>query len=154
MIEDKHPILVSKCFAPMCSACESGRGLWDSDGDRLNYCGNCGARLDWMTVVDADADDAEREPRDGELDPPDEPTAPRMADCEKREKPPLGIPPRKIFIQWRTIDILEAMLRYAKKGIRIPVPWRDELDLHLYNYAAWDDLKQPDKPDKPGEVGR
>lgn len=72
--------LVSQAFAPMCDICESSRGLWDSDGNRLNYCGECGARIDWGFVVDADADNEVRAPRDGELDPPDEPAGtPRSA---------------------------------------------------------------------------
>ena len=128
------PILVSQCFTPMCSACESGRGLWDSDGDRLNY---CGARLDWTTVVDADADDAEREPREGELEPPDEPIALVKVTDRKRRKPPLGILPRKIFVQERAGEILNAMLRYVAEGLEVPLEWRSELDERLYEEDVW-----------------
>ena len=28
---------VSRGVLPMCDRCESSRGLWDSDGDRMNY---------------------------------------------------------------------------------------------------------------------
>lgn len=67
----------------MCDRCGSSRGLWDPDGDRLRYCGNCGARIDWDLVVDDDGDDdTPRAPIDGELDPPDEPTAAPREECQ------------------------------------------------------------------------
>ena len=30
-----------------CQCCGSGEYLYNEDGNRNGYCGNCGARLDW-----------------------------------------------------------------------------------------------------------
>lgn len=67
---------VSQGIMPFCHACGSSRGLFDSDGDRLNYCGHCGGKIDWTHVVDADNDDELRPPQGDEIDPPDPIRAP------------------------------------------------------------------------------
>ena len=30
-----------------CQCCDSGEYLFNEDGNRNGYCGNCGARIDW-----------------------------------------------------------------------------------------------------------
>ncbi|MBR4614870.1 MAG: hypothetical protein IKO55_04635 [Kiritimatiellae bacterium] len=54
-----------------------------------------------------------------------------------REPPPLGLMPRKIHVQRRTVDILEAMLRYVSAGLAIPDEWKDELSENLDDSDVW-----------------
>ena len=58
-----------------------------------------------------------------------------------REPPPLGLMPREIHVQRRTVDILEAMLRYVSAGLVIPDEWKDELSENLDDRDVW---RQPD----------
>ena len=51
-------------------------------------------------------------------------------------KPPLGLVPRFIVVEKRTVEILEAMIRYASAGYRIPQEWREELD-YLLDETQW-----------------
>ena len=78
-MSERAPIRVSVGIVPTCSHCHSADGLWNDDRDPNVHCGHCGAELDWGTVVDEDADGLEREPLDGELDPPDTPAAQLVA---------------------------------------------------------------------------
>lgn len=41
--------------------------------------------------------------------------------------PPIGIPPRYVWDGKRINDILNAMKRYARAEMRIPIKWIDEL---------------------------
>ena len=56
-------------------------------------------------------------------------------------KPPLGLPPRWLIEQQRSIAILEAMHRYAVAGLPIPEEWTDELD-----YLASEKRQRPTHP--------
>ena len=51
-------------------------------------------------------------------------------------KPPLGLTPRWLIEQQRTIAILEAMHRYAVAGLPIPDAWIDELK-YLASEKRW-----------------
>lgn len=51
-------------------------------------------------------------------------------------KPPLGLMPRWLAEQQRTIAILEAMHRYAVVGLPIPEAWTDELN-YLASEKRW-----------------
>ena len=42
--------------------------------------------------------------------------------------PPIGIMPRKIWLEHRAIDILDAMRRYIESGKEVPEGWLDELE--------------------------
>lgn len=53
-----------------------------------------------------------------------------------RRKPPLGLVPRFIIVEHRTVEILEAMTRYAREGYKVPHEWRDEL-AELLNEPHW-----------------
>lgn len=46
-------------------------------------------------------------------------------------RPPIGLEPRKIWVEARTRAVLEAMLRYVNAGYAVPQAWRDELGLNL-----------------------
>jgi len=49
----------------------------------------------------------------------------------RKTAPPLGLVPRKFWIENRADDILEAMERYRRGKYIIPVEWVDELADHL-----------------------
>lgn len=44
------------------------------------------------------------------------------------QKPPLGLRPRFIIVEHRTLEILEAMIRYVQVGYQVPTEWREELN--------------------------
>ena len=46
-------------------------------------------------------------------------------------KPPLGLSPRNFWIEQRAWAIVEAMERYRRDGLTIPLEWADELAEHL-----------------------
>ncbi len=54
-------------------------------------------------------------------------------------RPPLGLEPRKIWVESRTRQVLEAMLRYLDAGMKIPREWSRELGVNL------DDLEAEEK---------
>lgn len=49
----------------------------------------------------------------------------------RKTAPPLGIVPRKCWVENRADDILEAMERYRRSKYIIPVEWVEELVDHL-----------------------
>lgn len=49
----------------------------------------------------------------------------------RKTAPPLGLLPRKFWIENRADDILEAMERYRRGTYSIPVEWVEELAEHL-----------------------
>lgn len=57
------------------------------------------------------------------------------------EKPPLGLKPRYICENQRIIEILEAMLRYAKSANPIPEVWIQELVDVNKSYSKYCDDK-------------
>lgn len=50
-----------------------------------------------------------------------------------REKPPLGIPPRKLHEETRIRTLIAAIDGYLTEGLNIPEAWRDELNDLLYS---------------------
>ena len=38
-----------------CQCCDSGEYLYNEDGNRNCYCGNCGARIDWPEDEDEES---------------------------------------------------------------------------------------------------
>lgn len=52
-------------------------------------------------------------------------------------KPPLGLVPRFVIVQSRTMDILDAMRRYVAAGMAIPEEWRKELNTCLDDTKIW-----------------
>lgn len=54
-------------------------------------------------------------------------------------KPPLGLVPRFVVVEHRTVEILEAMRRYAAEGYKVPMEWRDEL-AELLNESHWREI--------------
>ncbi len=131
-------IRVSQSVAPICDRCESWRGLWDSDGNRLNYCGECGAKIDWGIVVDDDADDEEREPRDGELDPPDEPAAPR----EEYQAVGLALANELRALSVRCLSLATAVAEIDDEKLGGDGLRRMAAGLAL-DLAAWGNMKMP-----------
>ena len=59
--------------------------------------------------------------------------------ADPRKKPPIGLRPRKVVVQARTVEILEAMIRYVAEGREIPEDWRKELDDLLDDTEIWGD---------------
>lgn len=66
-----------------------------------------------------------------------------MADANKppqglaaAEKPPMGLKPRGAWVEARKVEVMQAMRRYADRGMAVPVEWIDELaellDLDIY----------------------
>ena len=49
---------------------------------------------------------------------------------DKIEKPPLGIMPKKLWIEFRRNEIIEAIIRYSEALKEIPQEWVDELNEH------------------------
>ena len=49
----------------------------------------------------------------------------------RREVPPMGIMPRKYWIENRVQDILESIELYRRSKYIIPIEWVDELSDHL-----------------------
>ncbi len=43
------------------------------------------------------------------------------------DRPPLGLKPRQLAEEQRIIEISAALIRYAKVGQKIPIPWIWEL---------------------------
>lgn len=39
-----------------CQCCGSGEYLFNEDGNRNNFCGQCGARIDWQEDNDEESD--------------------------------------------------------------------------------------------------
>jgi hypothetical protein len=48
----------------------------------------------------------------------------------RKERNPIGITPRYIHDELRCVSLVEAMMRYAHAGLRIPKDWIEELE-HL-----------------------
>ena len=46
---------------------------------------------------------------------------------EANKTPPMGIMPRRLWDESRTLDLLEAMRRYVEAGKKVPVDWLNEL---------------------------
>ncbi len=44
---DKLPVCYGQGTAPYCPRCGSGEYLHNEDGNRNDYCGQCGCALDW-----------------------------------------------------------------------------------------------------------
>lgn len=66
----------------------------------------------------------------------DPPPPPPMPSVGASERPPLGLKPKITHDIQRTLEILEAMSRYASAGIPIPLQWVQELaDLYPYQRA-------------------
>ena len=61
-------------------------------------------------------------------------------------KPPLGLTPRWLIEEQRTMAILEAMHRYAVAGLPIPEEWTDELNC-LTSEKRWRDNPTPEALD-------
>lgn len=49
------------------------------------------------------------------------------SEVEQVKRPPLGLMPRKIWLQLRVRELLSAMDRYSEEMYRIPVEWIEEL---------------------------
>ena len=45
----------------------------------------------------------------------------------EKEKPPIGLIPKKLYIRQRALEIIAAMDRYAQANKPIPAEWFDEL---------------------------
>ena len=46
-LKETIKVMHGQSAAPYCPICKSGEYLHNEDGDRNNYCGQCGNRLDW-----------------------------------------------------------------------------------------------------------
>ena len=48
---------------------------------------------------------------------------------EQIKKPPIGLIPRKLWLEVRLVDIKQAIDRYTEAGQDIPEAWREESEL-------------------------
>ena len=56
---DKLPVCYGQGIAPYCPVCESGEYLHNEDGNRNDYCGQCGCKLDWDQMHNEDVGETE-----------------------------------------------------------------------------------------------
>lgn len=56
---------------------------------------------------------------------------------------PLGIKCRKIWEEQRRVDVAEAILRYLKAGINVPIEWIDEIAGDNWKWKNWATKKEP-----------
>lgn len=55
-------------------------------------------------------------------------------------KPPLGLMPKRLFLEQRFEDIKEAIERYVKANMEIPTEWLDEYE-EILNYLKKNENK-------------
>lgn len=55
--QPKYPVQYADNLAPFCPVCGSAEYMENPDGNKNNYCGKCGALLDWENMEDVDAVD-------------------------------------------------------------------------------------------------
>ena len=56
---DKLPVCYGQGIAPYCPICRSGEYLYNEDGNKNNYCGQCGCALDWAQMYNEDTEQIE-----------------------------------------------------------------------------------------------
>lgn len=47
---DKLPVCYGQGIAPYCPRCGSGEYLHNEDGNKNDFCGQCGCALDWSQM--------------------------------------------------------------------------------------------------------
>lgn len=47
-------------------------------------------------------------------------------EIQKTEKPPLGLTPKAVWMEDRVLDIVDAMNRYVKANMEVPIEWIKE----------------------------
>lgn len=60
MIEKPVPVRYGKYISDYCGACGHDNYMKNEHGNKNIYCGNCGERLDWINMINADEEDNER----------------------------------------------------------------------------------------------
>lgn len=53
-IMEKQPVLYANNIAPHCPVCHSGEYMYNEDGNKNNFCGQCGTPLDWENMINED----------------------------------------------------------------------------------------------------
>ena len=56
---DKLPVCYGHGIAPYCPRCKSAEYLHNEDGNRNDYCGQCGCAIDWDRTYNEDAGEIE-----------------------------------------------------------------------------------------------
>ncbi len=64
---DKLPVCYGRGIAPYCPVCGSGEYLHNEDGNRNDFCGQCGCALDWEQTYNEDAGGPRKESGNGEI---------------------------------------------------------------------------------------
>ena len=54
---EKVPVKFGNKIVPHCQVCGSGEYMTNKDGNRNDYCGQCGTALDWEYMEDIDTDE-------------------------------------------------------------------------------------------------
>lgn len=62
---EKIPVKFADNLAPMCPRCGSAEYLHNEDGNRNDYCGQCGTPLDWEWMENEDTDEIVRRDKNG-----------------------------------------------------------------------------------------
>lgn len=65
---DKLPVCCGQGIVPYCPACGSGEYLYNEDGNKNNYCGQCGCALDWAQMYNEDTEQIEEKFKCGDCE--------------------------------------------------------------------------------------
>lgn len=98
--EQKEDFIFNNCV----NTIDESLGLCDGDGDC--HCTECWEQSGIQLLVDEDK---------------------TAQDKSHRKKPPLGITPRKIWLELRMREIIRAINDYCEAKMIVPTEWCDEL---------------------------
>ncbi len=62
----KLPVCYGGGIAPYCPTCGSGEYLHNEDGNKNDFCGQCGCALDWSQMYNEDTEQIEEKHKCGE----------------------------------------------------------------------------------------
>lgn len=54
---EKKPVKFAEILAPFCPVCGSGEYMNNEDGNRNDFCGQCGTALDWNNMENVETDE-------------------------------------------------------------------------------------------------
>lgn len=63
---DKLPVCYGQSVDPYCPRCRSGEYLHNEDGNKNDFCGQCGCALDWSRMYNEDTEQIEEKHKCGE----------------------------------------------------------------------------------------
>ena len=103
---DKLPVCYGQGVASYCPSCGSGEYLHNEDGNENDFCGQCGAPLDWSQMYNEDTDQVEERIKCGDC----------AEYCRSEEKETQGVCKAKgVFVR----QSKPACKKYFRKAIHI-----------------------------------